>query len=332
MADNLADDFNGAAVGTANRTFQGGPLAGATITPTPSQNEIQDATETASGSSSTSNGNLPWAVVLLPTTAAGHSGIGQNKHGLVEESWVFGFFADGDNCQQPVIVGVVPRGQSTSGTNNLEDSYGQNRSNTPQNTPSSSQTGANTGTTSTASTRNSRLPFANQSKAIQLGFEVLMRPPTNFTKEQVAGILGNLIIESNLNPNAVAKGDNKKSRVQQDSIGIAQWNDVRAQGLKNFAASKGKDWTDLQTQFEYIGYELLNSESKSLRELKNSYDPISAADSFCLYERPKGYNNTFGCDQVPSIKQRRKEAQKVYEQVDLLQKSPIRGAGVAGER
>jgi hypothetical protein len=50
--------------------------------------------------------DLPWAQVLLPTTSAGLSGFG-TQHGLVEGSTVFGFFRDGDACQQPVIIGTA---------------------------------------------------------------------------------------------------------------------------------------------------------------------------------------------------------------------------------
>lgn len=50
--------------------------------------------------------DLPWAQVILPTTSAGLSGFG-TQHGLVEGSTVFGFFRDGDLCQQPVIMGTA---------------------------------------------------------------------------------------------------------------------------------------------------------------------------------------------------------------------------------
>lgn len=47
--------------------------------------------------------DLPWAQVLLPTTSAGLSGFG-TQHGLIEGSSVYGFFRDGDTCQDPVVV------------------------------------------------------------------------------------------------------------------------------------------------------------------------------------------------------------------------------------
>jgi len=50
--------------------------------------------------------DLPWAHVILPTTAGGLSGIGFNSHGLVEGATVFGFFRDATK-QDPVVLGVT---------------------------------------------------------------------------------------------------------------------------------------------------------------------------------------------------------------------------------
>ena len=52
--------------------------------------------------------DLPWALVILPSTASGISGIGQSPLGLLEGSWVFGFFRDSDMQQEPVILGSLP--------------------------------------------------------------------------------------------------------------------------------------------------------------------------------------------------------------------------------
>src|SRR6056300_1184977 len=52
--------------------------------------------------------DLPWSQVVLPTTAAGISGLGQSPLGLVEGSWVFGYFRDGEDAQEPLIVGSLP--------------------------------------------------------------------------------------------------------------------------------------------------------------------------------------------------------------------------------
>ena len=52
--------------------------------------------------------DLPWALVMLPVTASGVSGIGNSATGLLEGSWVFGYFRDGLRCQEPVILGSLP--------------------------------------------------------------------------------------------------------------------------------------------------------------------------------------------------------------------------------
>jgi hypothetical protein len=52
--------------------------------------------------------DLPWAIVLAPTTSASISGIGWSPNGLENGSWVHGFFFDGDECQYPVVDGVFP--------------------------------------------------------------------------------------------------------------------------------------------------------------------------------------------------------------------------------
>jgi hypothetical protein len=52
--------------------------------------------------------DLPWALCVLPITASGVSGIGQSATGLLEGSWVFGFFRDGQYRQEPIILGSLP--------------------------------------------------------------------------------------------------------------------------------------------------------------------------------------------------------------------------------
>lgn len=51
--------------------------------------------------------DLPWAHIMMPPTSASISGVGLSPTGLVEGSWVVGFFADGDNCQDPIIMGSI---------------------------------------------------------------------------------------------------------------------------------------------------------------------------------------------------------------------------------
>jgi hypothetical protein len=49
--------------------------------------------------------DLPWAHVMQPITSAAMSGIGSSPTGLLQGSWVIGFFLDGKNAQQPFVIG-----------------------------------------------------------------------------------------------------------------------------------------------------------------------------------------------------------------------------------
>jgi len=52
--------------------------------------------------------DLPWAHVMNPVTSATVSGLGQTPLGAVEGTWVVGFFQDGSDAQQPIIIGTLP--------------------------------------------------------------------------------------------------------------------------------------------------------------------------------------------------------------------------------
>ena len=52
--------------------------------------------------------DLPWAHVMNPITSATVSGLGQSPLGAVEGTWVVGFFQDGGDAQQPIIIGTLP--------------------------------------------------------------------------------------------------------------------------------------------------------------------------------------------------------------------------------
>ena len=52
--------------------------------------------------------DLPWASCVLPVTSSAISGLGVSPSGLVEGSWVMGYFRDGETCQEPVVLGGIP--------------------------------------------------------------------------------------------------------------------------------------------------------------------------------------------------------------------------------
>ena len=51
---------------------------------------------------------LPWAHVMMPITSSSISGIGQSPTGILCGTWVMGFFRDGNECQDPIIMGSLP--------------------------------------------------------------------------------------------------------------------------------------------------------------------------------------------------------------------------------
>ena len=51
--------------------------------------------------------DLPWAHPMQPITSAAMNGIGTTPLGPVEGTWVVGFFRDGANCQDPIMMGTL---------------------------------------------------------------------------------------------------------------------------------------------------------------------------------------------------------------------------------
>ncbi|MER9176669.1 phage tail tip lysozyme [Mesorhizobium sp. M0955] len=108
-----------------------------------------------------------------------------------------------------------------------------------------------------------------------------------WTKEQAAGIVGNLMAESTLNTGARNGGDGSDG---SDSIGIGQWNSDRARNLKAFAEQNHSDWRDFGTQLAFVQHELTHGESNAASLLKNAKDVKSATEAMIMYERPAGSN------------------------------------------
>jgi len=70
--------------------------------------------------------HLPWATPSQPITSAAMNGIGTTPTGPVEGTWVFGFFRDGKNAQEPVMMstfGGIPETEANP-SKGFNDPYG----------------------------------------------------------------------------------------------------------------------------------------------------------------------------------------------------------------
>lgn len=121
-----------------------------------------------------------------------------------------------------------------------------------------------------------------------------------YSKIQAAAIIGNLYQESGVNP----------SRVESNGVGIGlvQWSFGRRTQLEDYAKSKGKSWTDLETQLEFLDMELKGGKQLSgqyLQTFKNPYSVNEAVEAFCWgFERPNA--------QYANIAYRKQMAWKTY--------------------
>lgn len=86
-----------------------------------------------------------------------------------------------------------------------------------------------------------------------------------FTASAAAGVVGNLVQESGLRTDAI--GDNGTSG------GLAQWHNERLDALKRFAVARGKEWTDLDTQIEFLAEEMRTSYADTYAKMQSAELP-----------------------------------------------------------
>jgi murein DD-endopeptidase MepM/ murein hydrolase activator NlpD len=133
---------------------------------------------------------------------------------------------------------------------------------------------------------------AGSTENARIALDFFMSPAGGgWTREQAAGIVGNLQGESSkfINPKAVGDGG--------DAYGIAQWNQVASPDrVANFKKVIGTDLrqSNLQQQLKFVAWELQNSEKKAGNRLRNAKDVQSATVAMSYYERYKTYEQELG--------------------------------------
>lgn len=193
--------------------------------------------------------DLPWAQVVVPVTEGSSSGIGATT-GIKEQSQVYGIFLDGKDSQLPLVLGAIPKFEST-----------EKRRTRPQ---------ILEGTT-------------NTEKAFNY---FLSAEGGQFTPQQACGMIGNFMAESG---EVLVKGQrldiSPTNRNQSEgSEGIAQWNPggvgKRLQKLKEFCRERNYNYKELFPQLEFVKYELHTLTYLGLAELREATTPREASIVF----------------------------------------------------
>lgn len=138
-----------------------------------------------------------------------------------------------------------------------------------------------------------------------------------FTASAAAGVVGNLVQESGLRTDAI--GDNGTSG------GLAQWHNERWEALKRFAAARGKDWTDLDTQIEFLAEEMRTSYAETYAKMQHAELPEIAGQIMTdEYEKPDSASANYA--------QRQANARAAYEamQSGNKQADDYHGSGGGG--
>lgn len=126
----------------------------------------------------------------------------------------------------------------------------------------------------------------------------------DLTPAQSAGVVGNLMRESGLNPR-VNEGGGVGAPRGVGGYGLAQWTGTRQKDLVRFAGGSAAAG-DLQTQLRFMVSELMGPESKALASLRKATTPEDAAVVFDRdYERSG----------VKALPERKANARRVYGEI-----------------
>ena len=260
--------------------------------------------------------DLPYASVMLPTTEGGVSGIGRST-GLVQGATVFGIFMDGTNSQLPLVLGSIPKMETPSATqlSGMRNGLPYQSSGVPYGntnpTMNDSLVGVPPGVVYN--------PSSSQQENIQTAWDYFMSTG-NYSKEQCAGMIGNFLHESGMNP-GIRSGIAVAGGGTENSVGIAQWYYYGATGgrqtaLRNFAAQRGKNWDDLFVQLAFVDYELATDPSVGGGEFKRTTTVLDATLVFMRkYENP-AKTGQFGPDGIEmrlGQDERISNAQNIYQ-------------------
>lgn len=135
-----------------------------------------------------------------------------------------------------------------------------------------------------------------------------------YSKAATAGIMGNMQQESGVNPSAI------QGNGRGPAAGIVQWENyntksARWASMAQYASSKGKEWTDLQSQLEYLDKEMRGADSTTLSLLKKKvggYDQFKALTD--INKATLVFEESFERAGTPMMSNRYSAARQFYDQ------------------
>lgn len=258
-----------------------------------------------------SDGDLPPALVLYPTTG-GHTSGGSMSHGLVNGTWVFGFFVDGEDCQQPVILGVIDGG--VGAPSNAPISAASDIKSSPGNAGDSSARDSSPSTPGDPTSAVNIPGGSNVEKAYNMIRDLIEKSGQSGgdVHAQTSGIVGNLIAESQCNPNTGFS----KGAIDTDGghvYGICSWN-TNSGRPQNMFRLYG-DHPTLEQQISFMWSELMTCENKAFKRIMAARNVMEATQAMCFFERPKCYKRTYIDTNDSTFTPRYEAAQKVYSTI-----------------
>lgn len=142
----------------------------------------------------------------------------------------------------------------------------------------------------------------SQSPAAQIA--TALKSALGITDAQAAGIAGNLMRESGLNPR-VNEGGAIGAPRGVGGYGLAQWTGTRQTDLVRFAGGRNQAG-DMANQLRFMVSELMGPESKALARLKTAQSPEQAAYLFDKFYERSG---------VKAMGERQGNARKVFSEI-----------------
>lgn len=139
-----------------------------------------------------------------------------------------------------------------------------------------------------------------------------------YTPEATAGIMGNFQQESTINPTLI------QGNGRGPAAGIAQWENYNSKSarwkqMSDYAKSKGKEWTDLQSQLEFVDMELSGSgpvdayTSQILKRKYGGYEALKSSKD--IGKATESFEGSFERAGVKVMEKRKKYAQEIYNQM-----------------